>query len=258
MPVRRTPPGTEVCLQPSAPPPIIEAMSRASSLHRLQTLDLELDRSRARLAEIEAVLADADPLARTREKVVEAEARLQAARSGARAIEHEVESHTEKLARAEQSLYGGAVRNPKELEDLQNEVNSLNRYRPRLEDRLLEAMLALEEAELQAQAAGEELERLEALRTAQNRALIEEAEAVRQAVQRLEAEREAAQADVLAEDREAYEQLRATRGPLAVALLKDDSCAACGLTAAHSERQAIRMGSDLVRCRQCARILYAG
>jgi uncharacterized protein len=233
-------------------------MSRASSLHRLQTLDLELDRSRARLADIEAVLADTDPLARTREKLVEAEARLEAARSGARAIEHEVEAHTGKLARSEQSLYGGAVRNPKELEDLQNEVDSLNRYRPRLEDRLLEAMLALEEAELQARAAAEELERLEALRATQNRSLIEEAEVLRQAVMRLDTEREAALADVLPEDHEGYEQLRASRGPLAVALLKDDSCAACGLTPAHSARQAIRMGSDLVRCRQCGRILYAG
>jgi predicted nucleic acid-binding Zn-ribbon protein len=77
-------------------------------------------------------------------------------------------------------------------------------------------------------------------------------------IERLESEREAALGDVPEQDLELYLQLRTSRGGLAVALLEDDSCGACGLIQSHSSRQSIRMANDLHLCKQCGRILYAG
>ena len=233
-------------------------MSRASSLYRVQTLDTELDRRGALLQEIETVLSDSAATARSREALAKAETRLLAARLDVRTAETSLEAQRVKIEEVERALYGGSVGNPKELQDLQNEVESLQRYRPTLEDRLLEAMLGFEEGEIQREAAGKELERVEGLEASRNEDLHQRREAVRAEVERLESEREAALGDVSAADLELYRQLRASKGGVAVALLEEDSCGACGLIQAHSTGQSIRMATDLHLCLQCGRILYAG
>ncbi len=233
-------------------------MSRALSLYRLQAIDLDTDRARTRLKEIEAALGDSEALPRARSQLAEAEARLQASSRAAKSAEHAVASHQAKLEQAETALYGGRIRNPKELQDLQNEVEALRRYKPTLEERLLDALVELEEAELLRESLAEEVSRLEALLSAKRSLLIEERERVLADIERLGAEREAALASIADGDQHLYDRLRASRGSMAVALLQDDSCSACGMAQSHSERQAIRMGGDLVCCKHCGRILYAG
>jgi hypothetical protein len=233
-------------------------MSRASSLHRLQTLDSETDRCRERLAEIEFLLGGSKAVDDQRACLAEAAARLQAARSASKVAEHALASHRTKLEEAERALYGGSVRNPKELQDLQAEVDGFRRHLPTLEDHVLDAMVAVEEAELVHQAATDELDRLLGLEASRNQALVEEQTGLRKQVERLQAEREAALGDVSPEDLATYSRLRETRGGLAVALLQDDTCGACGLTQSRSLGQTIRMGSELTRCKQCGRILYSG
>jgi hypothetical protein len=233
-------------------------MSRASSLFRLQTLDTDLDRRKARLQEIERVLTDSGATTRSRAAVAQLEADLHTARAEVHTAETVLEDHRLKMEEVEKALYGGAVRNPKELQDLQSEVESLRRYRPTLENRVLEAMLALEEREIQHKAARKELERVQELETTRNDDLLLKRDEGRGEIERLESEREAALVDVSAADQDLYRQLRASRGGVAVALLEDDSCGACGLIQSHSIRQSIRMAADLHLCKQCGRILYAG
>jgi predicted nucleic acid-binding Zn-ribbon protein len=233
-------------------------VSRTSSLFRLQSLDSELERRRSLLREIEAVLSDSEASSRSHQALAQAETQLQAARAAVHAEEGTLAAHRAKIEEAERSLYGGAIQNPKELQDLQREVESLQRYRPTLEDRLLEAMLGLEEAETAQRGAQEELQRVEQLQATRNEALMAKRDEARAEIERLESEREAALGDVPEQDLELYLQLRTSRGGLAVALLEDDSCGACGLIQSHSSRQSIRMANDLHLCKQCGRILYAG
>jgi predicted nucleic acid-binding Zn-ribbon protein len=47
-------------------------------------------------------------------------------------------------------------------------------------------------------------------------------------------------------------------GGNALALLKDDSCSACGVGLSAAECQTVRNSPEPVRCHQCGRILYAG
>ena len=44
----------------------------------------------------------------------------------------------------------------------------------------------------------------------------------------------------------------------AFALVDEGTCSACGLALPGSEQQKVRSGDELVLCRQCGRILYAG
>ncbi|NIN97204.1 MAG: hypothetical protein GTO49_19960, partial [Anaerolineae bacterium] len=56
----------------------------------------------------------------------------------------ELKALEEKKARFESQLYGGTVRNPRQLSDLQGEVTMLSREISKVEDRILELMEALE------------------------------------------------------------------------------------------------------------------
>jgi uncharacterized protein len=233
-------------------------MSRASSLHRLQTLDLQIDRRQARLKVIGEILSESTSVNRGRHALSEAESTLRAARSASRLAEEELAANRAKLEEAEKRLYGGSVHNPKELQDLQAEVESLTRYRSALEDRLLEAMVALETAETDQRSAEGALSEATGQTAVRDTTLAEEQARIATELDRLTAEREAALANVTQVDLALYTQVRDNRGGLAVALVQDDTCGACGLTVAHSLRQEIRQGDSLVRCIQCGRILYAG
>src|SRR5690242_6387676 len=114
-------------------------MSRASALLQLQTLDLELDAHRVRLHAIEQELG-ADPAVQAAQRAVaEGHTALQAARVAVQALEYEAQGLATKLAEVSDRIYGGAVSNPKVLQELQLENESLQRRRTALEEKQFEA-----------------------------------------------------------------------------------------------------------------------
>jgi predicted nucleic acid-binding Zn-ribbon protein len=236
----------------------MQGMSRASSLFRLQRQDQELEAARMKLASIQAEIATAGGLDPRRNRLQAGERALQAAKAEHARAENEVAVLRAKLEATEAALYGGSVRNPKELADLQQESEALRRHITVLDDRLLETMLTLEGAEMEHGEARSDLEAGEAgwsLTLAQlERSL---ADWVQQ-IDRLEGEREAAMASVPAGDLVLYESLRRAHGGSAVAEILDACCGSCGVAVPPSIAQTARNSPELVRCRQCNRILYAG
>ncbi|MCJ7512360.1 MAG: C4-type zinc ribbon domain-containing protein [Anaerolineales bacterium] len=233
-------------------------MSRASSLFRLQRQDKELDGLRSRQAAIEAELATAGGLGSRRGSLRTAVAELQAAQTANAQAENEVLVLRAKIEATEAALYGGSVRNPKELADLQQESDALHRHLTILENRLLDIMLGLEGAENGHGLAQSDLDSGEAAWSQARQALEGSLTALARQMERLEGEREATMASIPAPDLALYESLRRSYGGTAVAEVLDASCAACGLAVAPSIIQTVRSSPELVRCRQCNRILYAG
>lgn len=236
----------------------MRGMSRVSSLFRLQEIDRSIDRSRARLAEIEELLGESPALRSAREAHEQAQARLRAAQASVRDAELSVATQRTKLENAERALYGGGVQNPKELEGLQADAESLKRHLGVLEDRLLEAMVALEDAGLEAGRAEEVLAAAQGAQIKGQASLAGERTQLQARLAALETEREAAAGGVAEKDLALYARLRDSMGGLALATLKDESCGACGVGISAAERQTVRSGSDLYRCPNCGRILYAG
>jgi predicted nucleic acid-binding Zn-ribbon protein len=233
-------------------------VSRASALFRLQQADLAIDQGRDRLAAIDAELGQDAVLRQARERAGRAEEARGAAARAVREGEAEVQDQRRKIEEAEGKLYGGAVQNPKELQELQAEADSLRRHLSTIEDRLLERMVELERTEGEADARRADLELAEADRSGRNRSLEEEQEKLRESLERRTQEREAATAGIEPADMELYMRLRQNLGGLAIVEMIEDSCGACGLTLGSSENQEVRSGANLLRCKQCGRILYAG
>jgi len=233
-------------------------MSRASSLYRLQSVDLELDKLRSRLTQVRNALEDDQEPRRLEALLERGEARLSADRSENKDAELALASHRAKTEAAEKLLYGGTVRNPKELQDLQAELEALKRHLSVLEDRLLDTMVELEEAQSEKEARTKDLSRAMEAQAATRGDLNRELASLLAGIGRLEAEREAALASIHPEDLTAYDSLRQTKGGIAVASIREGACSVCGVALSASEEQAIRTSSLLSRCTQCKRILYAG
>ncbi len=233
-------------------------MSRVSNIFRLQELDLEIRRSHERIAEIDILLVDDEEVTQARAVAESMEEQLAEARLANSKADHEVESQRAKIENTQKALYGGSVTNPKELEDLQLESESLKRYLDTLEDRLLEKMVALEEAELKNTQASQKLTELIARKSGENELLTADRLDLLSTIERTETEREVALSNINADDLKTYEKFRQRFDGIALALLMGSNCGVCGVDLARSREQDIRSGNTLVYCDQCGRILYAG
>jgi predicted nucleic acid-binding Zn-ribbon protein len=232
-------------------------MNLAFKLFRLQHVDSELDEVRKRLADVERRLAD-------NTVVQEAQAALDAAEQATenmskelRQSEGEVKDQQQKTKENQDALYGGKVRNPKELQELQMEAEALARHVSSLEDAELEKMMALEALQTALKQAQENMEVVKAQRSAELRALGGEQETLRAEEVRLSSERETTLSGIDKDALATYENLR-SKGGLAVAKVNDKTCSACGAELSASLAQSARSPSELVRCASCRRILYAG
>lgn len=232
-------------------------MSASLGLYRLQQVDRQIDRAQTRLEVIRKTLEN-DAELKT------ALARLEKAQSGHHRTlheltfaENEVETQKIKIEQTEASLYGGSVKNPKELQDLQREVSSLKKHLTTLEERQLELMLNVETAAEELQAAKTDFESIQSRFGGEHQRLIEERSSFMKQLERFAEEREAALAPIASDLLHTYEDLRRQKRGLAVAEVEDGACAACGTTINASIQQNARSQKSLVHCPSCGRILFA-
>jgi predicted nucleic acid-binding Zn-ribbon protein len=226
----------------------------------VQTLDAKADHLRHQraslpeLAEIATLSASRAELAdqiRDQQIVVDD---LTAAQTKADA---DVEQVKGRRTRDRDRMDQGLISNPKDLERMQHELETLERRISTLEDEELEVMEQLEEAQrildsLQRQVASAD-ERLSELVAARDRRTAE----IDRELDAVTAERapavEGMPDDLLA----LYEKLRANRKGVGAAELRQRRCSGCQLTIDNAEIEVIRKApSDLViRCEECSRIL---
>ena len=151
----------------------------------------------------------------------------------------------------------GLITNPKDLERMQGELESLARRINTLEDEELEVMARLEDAErdldgftTEQAAAAESLAELEAARDEKTAALDTE-------LSGLESQRAAAAEGIPADLLALYERLREQKNGVGAALLRARQCSGCQLSVDAAELAQIRAAADdeVVRCEECQRIL---
>jgi len=233
-------------------------MGQSQMLYRLQQIDSQLDQAHNRVSEIERTLAINNELEQAKANLSEARQQLNAEHSALRIAEQLVQEQCIKIEQSEAALYGGKIRLPKELQELQNEVVSLKKYLVVLEDRQLEQMEVVEAAQDGINEAEAIVNQLEASWSEQTAHLKHELSQIQIRINRLEAERSAALSPVTFELLTIYENLRKQRNGVAVAILSGKSCAACGTTLTPAVVQSVQSSPTFIRCPSCNRILYSG
>jgi predicted nucleic acid-binding Zn-ribbon protein len=231
-------------------------MSQTLSLFRLQQTDYQIDHIQTRLLDIQKQLDDNNDLRTAKDQEDLARVHFQACEQALKQAEELVFDHRIKIEQTDASLYGGKGHNPKELQELQDDLTSLKRLQVTLEDAQLEAMFALEEAGI-------------LLETNQNLALIandksielntglrHEQDSLQKVLQKLSSERNANADSIPIESRKQYDELRQQRRGVAVAIISDKSCSACGSGLTPALIQSARSSNQVSLCPSCGRILY--
>ncbi len=225
-------------------------------LARLNDVDLALDATRARLAEIAEALREPAELAAARRAQTGAEAELARCRVIQQDLELQQGDAQARLARAERRLYSGEVKNPKELADTEKDVQQLRRQLSQVEDHLLDALVCSEAATQACTEQGATVARLTAEWEARQAALRGEQARLKARLPAELARQAAARKAVPAELLSTYDNLRPRRGGRAVAELDGDECGACCVAASPSKLEAARYGDELVYCSNCGRLLW--
>jgi predicted nucleic acid-binding Zn-ribbon protein len=229
-------------------------MSQAKVLYDLQQIDDEIRAGKQRLGEIIRAQKETEALAAARKQAATAATTLQKWQIRYTDLRLELGSVNDKAKRSEERLYSGNVKNPKELNDLQREIEALGRRRAAIEDAMLEAMIMVEESEVEQTAAGEKLVAIEAAWQSDQANFKREQNELALRLNQLLSRRE--QQARLAEPRllETYTQLAQKKNGSAVAGLHDNTCLGCRLSLpAHRVKDA-REGK-LIYCDNCGRIL---
>ena len=229
-------------------------MTKGTDLYHLQALDSERDAKERRLAEVEAALGESEALTQARQASEDVQARVQKKGVHQRDLELEIQGVADKTKGSEQRLYSGTVKNPKELSDLQSEIESLRRRRQKLEDDLLEVMIereSLEEALEQAQA---HLAQAQDEWSTQQADLLAEREELQARMAAIEEERAGVLPAIDAVDLATYQNLRRRKGGLAVAEVSGGVCGGCGVQISSSLEWELREGGP-VQCGNCERIV---
>lgn len=233
-------------------------MNQAFHLYRLQQIDSQIDQIDQRLAELERLLSGDEAVQNASRQADETGRALEKSRETLKEAEFAVHEQALKIEQAENTLYSGKVRNPKELQDLQKDIASLRKHLGVLEDRQLESMLAAETAEAGDEEARAQLAQAQAAFSEQSAGWRGQREQMLRTRERLSAERAPALSLVTDEARTLYDRLRQRKNGVAVTSVADGSCVVCGATIRPSEVQAARAAQDLSYCSTCGRILYTG
>jgi predicted nucleic acid-binding Zn-ribbon protein len=225
-------------------------------LHELQQID-------SAIAELRADLRALDDGTALRQRIAAAEAELERL-TAAHGDDHALQSKKEaELAKAEQKrkdlmakAYGGTIANPKELETLEKEIESLGRTKDRLENELLPLF---DRVDGQTRAVEEQRRAIASLQAALAATVqTHQAEHARITAQtdELRRERERVSGSVDPESLQTYERIRERSANVAVAAVQGRMCSACRVNLPVVQVTRLTRGHEFLKCESCMRLLW--
>ena len=231
-------------------------MESVSHLLDLQDVDIHVLKAEKSLAETTAKLADDSELATARERVAQLQAKVDELDSSRRSTERTVEELEQKLKAVDSRLYGGTVTNPKELAAAQDERAFTVTRQSEEDDKLLEAMVASDEAEAGLTQATENLDKIESSRPGEQTELREREQRLTEELADLAERRQEYVPLISARLMATYNALRRSKGGVAVARVERKMCQGCRITLPTAEFQRAKSATEVVQCSSCGRILY--
>ncbi len=227
-------------------------------LYELQELDLDIDRQKADLASVQARLRDESALAIAKAEAAKWEDSVRQLKKQQAAQELEIRQLQAKKQDLDRRLYGGSIRNPKEMESTQAELLHATKRIQEEEDHILNVMVALEESERGLARATEELEQAQKLRAETLTSLSREEGALSSRLTDLGTVRQKKVAEIPSAILATYERTRKAVNGLAVAKVERRMCSGCRLTLPTTDLQRVRAAQEPIFCSSCGRILYMG
>lgn len=230
-------------------------MSEISDLLALQETDLALDKTLARLAEIDESLGETEELVAAREAVAAKSAIVHDLKAQQKDAEIVVDDIKTKAADIEKKLYAGTVKDPKELQNLDAELKSFRELAKRREDELLAILERVDAEETELRELQSNLDTIEGEWNSNRERMTAEKTALEPEADALKGTRETQAVEVDRRMLSLYDLLRKRRGGVAVAGIERGMCQGCRISLPMSVLQRARSGNTIVQCVSCERIL---
>lgn len=231
-------------------------MTIAADLYALQEIDSAVEATKASLTAVEEQLGESEELIAGRQAVEEGRDALEDVGKQQRELEWQVDDLRSRLSDVEGKLYGGSVRNPKELGSMQDEANILRGQLRRREDELLDLMVRVEETQAALREAEESLTEVEKRWRQDQEELTSEKGKLEGELAGLEEKRGQQSGLIDARVLALYDNLWERRQGRAVVKVERGMCGGCRISLPMTVLQKARSGMDVVQCVSCERILY--
>ncbi len=236
---------------------VMNIQEQLCALMALQRIDSALDEARRKYAQL-------DQGKKERALYEEAKAAHEAAQEAVRAQETilqdttlEMQALQEKHLKEEKRLYSGQIKSPRELQDLQAEVEMLARHIDTLSGRREEHIIQLEVVQGREANARQKLQKTGAAYKERIKAFNESAALLRDEASSLKSAR--AEAVHVPEQAmlERYEAARLQRNGVAIAVVLENGevCGGCHMTLARNQVQELKLLNSIVVCDNCGRML---
>jgi len=229
-------------------------MGVAKQLYQLQEFDLEIKSNERALSQVVSQLGESQAVVRVQNQLQLEQQRLGELRHKQRSAEWEIDDLVTKVAAAEETLFSGRIKNPKELTNLQHEVDALKAKRDQLEEKALEIMDQVEQSETSVARISNQLETLKAEWQRQQQQLSDEMDQLKAMLSDLRQKWQLLSEEIESQAVEFYQELRKEKGT-AVARVEQGICRGCRISLPTTELQQARSGG-LVQCSSCGRILF--
>jgi predicted nucleic acid-binding Zn-ribbon protein len=196
-------------------------------------------------------------LAGVEERIAVAEAAVSDQVRAQKRLDGDVEQVRARMQRDQTRLDDGSVSSPRELEQLQHEIESLRRRQSTLEDEELEIMEQVEQAQQSVDAMRAQEVAALAERAAAHTSRADAEQAVAIEAGRLRAERAEHLAEIPAELCKLYDKLRADGLGTAAAKLQRRTCQGCRMELASTELAEVAAAptDEVLRCESCRCVL---
>jgi predicted nucleic acid-binding Zn-ribbon protein len=170
--------------------------------------------------------------------------------------EEDVEQVRNRKKKDEARLAAGTG-SPKDLENLQHEVATLERRIAELEEVELEVMVRLEEVSGKIAALAEEISTITQEKASLDAVASEKLDEIKRELAKLQGDRADISATIDSELMKLYEKIRSDKGGIGAAEIIRRRCTGCqlDLTAADAARFASTALDEVIRCEECRRIL---
>lgn len=231
-------------------------MNPSAVLFRIQVIDNKLSALVKEIAHVEHLLRDDSAVSASMELQKQKQHELLRSENQLKNITDKRKSCQIKVEQSEAALYGGKIRNPKELQDLEHEIRSLKSSIPGLEENEIGLMLELEQAQAELDLLTTDHEKILAARGIIETDLLQKLAQLQKDQSNCMVEVEAARQSVPADSLLTYDRLRKNKAGIAVVEVVDNNCSVCGAEVSISEWQNARTGTQFILCQGCGRIIY--
>lgn len=230
-------------------------MSQARGLYQVQELELAIIEQAKRMKAINTQLQDNEEVQSLQAQFAAAQTALELVAKRVREMEQQIEAVAAKRQTAEARLYSGDVRNPKELQDMEMEINVLARRRADLDDQLLLLMMEREEAHQTSSQREAALKNARRQQETAHQSLRKEKTLLTGKTEQLMSERRNALKQISPDILKTYSSLRTAKANRPVSVLKGKACGLCGIEQNRAVIAAVSRGDQLTQCHHCGRIL---